>query len=196
MIASGLCMMGGCFAQDETSRTVDAYWVAEMVQLESPLPNTVIAEVLFCGGDSENDELRITYQADYYYDCYLIGALRPVAGNTGMLIFQGAGDFCILAQANGNSSSWNEVLGEKYTWWASGGKYKRGDEVGTLLTYNCDDSAERSFRLGSSQKHYNRKIYNEEYYNARTGVRLQWQPMAGMTGTAFFEPTTGTLAEQ
>lgn len=189
-------MMGGCFAQDETSQTVDTYWVAEMVHLENTLPNTVIAEVLFCGGDSENDVFRITYQAKEYYNSYLVGSLRPVEGKTGMLIFQGSGLQSILAQYNGNSSPWCEVLEEKYTWWVSGGKYKRGDEVETLIAYRCEDSAERSFRLGSAPKHHNRMIYNEEYSNARTGVRLQWQPMSGMTGAAFFEPTTATLAEQ
>lgn len=33
MIAAGLCLMGGCFAQDETSRTVDTYWPAHSVHI-------------------------------------------------------------------------------------------------------------------------------------------------------------------
>lgn len=31
MIAAGICLMGGCFAQDATSCTVDTYWPAESV---------------------------------------------------------------------------------------------------------------------------------------------------------------------
>ena len=36
MIAAGLCMMGGCFAQDETTDAVDTYWPARSV----PVPYT------------------------------------------------------------------------------------------------------------------------------------------------------------
>lgn len=34
MIAAGLCMMGGCFAQDATTRAVEAYWPAHSVRVE------------------------------------------------------------------------------------------------------------------------------------------------------------------
>ncbi|MBR5195093.1 MAG: hypothetical protein IKW48_03010 [Akkermansia sp.] len=33
MIAAGLCLMGGCFAQDSTSKTVDTYWPAHAVTI-------------------------------------------------------------------------------------------------------------------------------------------------------------------
>lgn len=33
MIAAGLCLMGGCFAQDGTSRTLDAYWPSQCVKV-------------------------------------------------------------------------------------------------------------------------------------------------------------------
>ena len=191
-------MMGGCFAQDETSRTVDTYWVAEMVQLVSTVSNAKIAVAPFEGGSSADDEMEVTLQADQYYDCYLIASVRPheTSLKKGSVIFQGAGEFCVLGQENGNTSSWYEPLKQKFTWWMRDGLYKRGDEVGTLYAYQREDSEARDFCLGSSTKNLNRIIYNANYCNKRTGVRLQWQPMAGMTGTAFFEPTTGTLAEQ
>ena len=34
MIAAGLCLMGGCFAQDESSAAVDTYWPAHSVHVE------------------------------------------------------------------------------------------------------------------------------------------------------------------
>lgn len=34
MIAAGLCLMGGCFAQDESSMAVDTYWPAHSVHVE------------------------------------------------------------------------------------------------------------------------------------------------------------------
>lgn len=191
-------MMGGCFAQDETSRTVDTYWVSEMVQLASSVANAKIATAPFEGGSSEDDEMEVTLQADNYYDCYLIASVREhnISHRKGLVIFSGAGDFHVLGQENGNTSSWFEPLKQKFTWWMRNGLYKRGDEVGTLYAYHREDSEAREFCLGSSTKNLNRIIYNANYCNKRTGVRLQWQPMAGMTGAAFFEPTTGTLAEQ
>ena len=191
-------MMGGCFAQDETSQTVDTYWVAEMVQLVSTVSNAKIAVAPFEGGSSEDDEMEVTLQADQYYDCYLIASVRPQATShkKGIVIFSGAGDFHVLGQENGNTDKWYEPLKQKFTWWMRNGLYKRGDDVGTLYAYQREDSEARDFCLGSSLKALNRIIYNANYCNKRTGVRLQWQPMAGMTGTAFFEPTTGTLAEQ
>ena len=33
MIAAGLCLMGGCFAQDESACTVDTYWPAHSVHI-------------------------------------------------------------------------------------------------------------------------------------------------------------------
>ena len=191
-------MMGGCFAQDETSQTVDTYWVAEMVQLVSTVSNAKIAVAPFEGGSSADDEMEVTLQADQYYDCYLIASVRPheTSLKKGMVIFSGAGDFHVLGQENGNTDKWYEPLKQKFTWWMRDGLYKRGDEVGTLYAYQREDSEVRDFCLGSSTNHLNRIIYNANYCNKRTGVRLQWQPMAGMTGTAFFEPTTGTLAEQ
>ena len=194
MIASGLCMMGGCFAQDETSRTVDTYWVAEKLHLDSGVQNVVIASVPFSGGDSRNDVFRITYQADFYDTSYLIAGLRPVEGKVGILIYQGSAEVCLLGQQNGNTANWNEVQGEKFTWWAEGGMYKHGENVRTLYAYQ--DAGERYLNVGSALKRQNRIIYNVEYANKQTRVRLQWQPMVGMTGAAFFEPTTGTLAEQ
>lgn len=35
MIAAGLCLMGGCFAQDSASKTVDTYWPAHAVTLSN-----------------------------------------------------------------------------------------------------------------------------------------------------------------
>lgn len=34
MIAAGLCLMGGCFAQDESSQVVETYWPAHSVRME------------------------------------------------------------------------------------------------------------------------------------------------------------------
>lgn len=36
MIATGLCMMGGCFAQEVDGRSVDSYWPAEQVIIPPP----------------------------------------------------------------------------------------------------------------------------------------------------------------
>ena len=191
-------MMGGCFAQDEAGSAVDTYWVADGLHLDSMVQNVSVADTVFPGGDSVNDELMITYQADSYDASYLITGIRPpeVTTRRGLVIFSGSGNASVLSQQEGNTPSWLEPLGEKFTWWMRGGKYKRGGEVGDLYVYNLEDSEPRMFRVGSALKHQNRIIYSVQYRNERTGWKLQWQPMRGLNGTAFFEPTTGTLAEQ
>lgn len=35
MIAAGLCLMGGCFAQDESSQVVETYWPAHSVRVDN-----------------------------------------------------------------------------------------------------------------------------------------------------------------
>lgn len=44
MIAAGLCLMGGCFAQDESSQVVETYWPAHSVRMEG-------RDVMFQPGD-------------------------------------------------------------------------------------------------------------------------------------------------
>ena len=198
MIGFGLTMMGGCFAQDETGAAVDTYWLADSLHLDSGVSNATVAAAEFMGGDSERDTMECTMQADGYYSAYHICSLFSQAGNNkpGQVIFSGSTEINVLGQQNGNTTAWREVLGERFTWWMRGGKYKRGGEVGDLYVYNLENSYPRIFRVGSALKSQNRIIYNVNYCNERTRWKLQWQPMRSLTGTAFFEPTTGTLAEQ
>ena len=198
MIGFGLTMMGGCFAQDESGAAVDTYWVADRHHLDSGVSNTTVAAAEFSGGDSATDAMECTLQADGYYSAYHICSLfSPEGGNRkGQVIFSGSSGIHVLGQQNGNTSAWSEVLKERFTWWMRGGKYKRGGEVGDLYVYNLENSEPRLFRIGSALKGNNRIIYNVNYCNERTRWRLQWQPMRSLSGTAFFEPTTATLAEQ
>lgn len=57
MIASGLCMMGGCFAQNEKSETVDSYWAASHVDMPPTDVSLEIISFTFPGGDSVSDEI-------------------------------------------------------------------------------------------------------------------------------------------
>ena len=57
MIASGLCMMGGCYAQNEKSETVDSYWAASHVDMPPAEVSLVIILFSFPGGDSVSDEI-------------------------------------------------------------------------------------------------------------------------------------------
>ena len=57
MIASGLCMMGGCFAQNGKSETVDSYWAASHVDMPPAEVELEIINFSFPGGDSVSDEI-------------------------------------------------------------------------------------------------------------------------------------------
>lgn len=64
MIAAGLCLMGGCFAQDAATRTVETYWPAHSVHLVDRVlifkeygPDLLMpfhAQGLLAGGCAEN----------------------------------------------------------------------------------------------------------------------------------------------
>lgn len=60
MIAAGLCMMGGCFAQ-EGGMAVEAYWPAEVAEFSAEISASSVRIYLFSfsDGDSENDEAYI-----------------------------------------------------------------------------------------------------------------------------------------
>lgn len=54
MIATGICVMGGCFAQNATGAVVDTYWPAAQVDIPQQKGVDIIS-IPFPGGDSVND---------------------------------------------------------------------------------------------------------------------------------------------
>ena len=197
MIAKGLCIMGGAFAQDASSLTVDTYWPVERVLIDTGIENIVIAEASIKGGDSLHDDLSITYQESVLNASFLIVGLRNPDTREGLVIFQSAvGLGNILAQKSGNSATWREQLGEKYTWFARNGSYKRGEDMGILEPYSLENKRVRQYRIGSALSENERYFYNSSYSNGSTGQKAQWIPMKSFSGYAFFEPVSLILAEQ
>lgn len=64
VIAAGLCMMGGCFAQDEFSGVVDSYWPAECVAVPSYTLSSSIA--IF---EHDNIPAGVDFRDCYAYTC-------------------------------------------------------------------------------------------------------------------------------
>ena len=68
MIAAGLCLMGGCFAQDESSMAVDTYWPAHSVHVEdttyilkpadASLTTPLFIDGIQYGGQAENVQAK------------------------------------------------------------------------------------------------------------------------------------------
>lgn len=189
--------MGGCFAQEENSSTVDTYWPTQRVLVSNGVQNSILAETSIFGGDSQHDELAVEMQASTFAVSHLIAGLRQrLESRAGLLVLQGWDSNFLLGQFNGNTSAWPAQLGEKYRWWTKNGHYERENKTEALETYSLDDSTERYFRLGGALAEHGRYYYNIAYYNSRTGNKAQWIPMLGMNGSAFFEPVTLTLTEQ
>lgn len=63
MIAAGLCMMGGCFAQNEEGAAVETYWHAQNVDLTSEQV-ALIHRNAFPGGSSETDVCHASLYVD------------------------------------------------------------------------------------------------------------------------------------
>ena len=54
MIATGLCVMGGCFALDNGA-AVDTYWPAAAAEISPDIPYGLVLTIPVRGGDAEND---------------------------------------------------------------------------------------------------------------------------------------------
>ena len=85
MIAAGLCMMGGCFAQDAATRTVEAYWASESVPIPysngavgiyewTNLPPTPQSQLRFLTRqryESGAASFFFLFQSIYPYNCFI-----------------------------------------------------------------------------------------------------------------------------
>lgn len=89
MIASGLCMMGGCFAL-ENGAAVDTYWPAESVEFSEKISafSQTVYQATIAGGDSENDV------------AYIKGRFAVIEGGSNWTITAG----CNYATSNGAST--------------------------------------------------------------------------------------------
>jgi hypothetical protein len=71
MIAAGLCMMGGCFAQDSEGKAVDTYWPAISAAIP-PGPSSTVAILQY-----DVVPAGVDFQDCYAYTCqkYMEGAI-------------------------------------------------------------------------------------------------------------------------
>lgn len=56
MIATGLCVMGGCFAMDNGA-AVDTYWPSAAAEISPDIPYGLMLTIPVRGGDAENDSM-------------------------------------------------------------------------------------------------------------------------------------------
>ncbi len=65
MIAAGLCLMGGCFAQEVDSRTVETYWFTNGIEVADRSPFYALLLLEFPYGDSGSDCISFGGFVDY-----------------------------------------------------------------------------------------------------------------------------------
>lgn len=203
MIASGLMLMGGCFAQDDDGAAVDFYWPAAHVDIPQKKGVNIIS-IPFPGGDSEHDVIRgggyfdwsVPDSPMYQYSLGLGSFSAPdgayIGGgglrnnmNTGQVRFHDA-----MANIDASYKGWfhlyigdgraSAILDDKE--WTS-----------EYSSFSLPMTANRPFRL----RYWHLLSFSYFYYsNAGTGVKWQVMPMRSACGNiAVWESWLTTLTE-
>lgn len=180
MIATGLCVMGGCFAQDGGGAVQEAYWPAEMVDIS--YPEVVALNITsFPGGDSQNDFYKARVFLDvktppaaivnntipFGYANASVGGgwissgayLTIRSSSTFRFTYDGA------SQDKASISGWVDVLSQNNTceWRFDSSLY-----MSLEGTYSLPDDLTRKYVLRTGQI---RQFCYMAYRNARTEVR-------------------------
>lgn len=205
MIASGLCMMGGCFAQDAASQTVESYWPAETVDITDN-KIVILERHTFPGGSSQND----VYESLLFVD--LTNPPAPIVSSTipyGYANSQTSANTWLMSGVYfttypdsitlqfGASSQripffqgWCRVLAKENacTWWVDGLKHAE-----LTASFSLNESLTRNRFLRSGQV---RQFCYMAYRNAQTGVSWVVSAMQSPAGlVAIWSNDTLTLTE-
>jgi hypothetical protein len=204
MIASGLCMMGGCFAL-ENGAAVDSYWPAESVEFseEISITSLIVYRAFFADGDSENDiaylKGRFAVLAGAANWTIATGINRPETLQNGRFnVITSTQPLGIHADYGNNRSTIRSSYGDAEVFMhmenGSASIYVNDNLFSTLTdTYMIGSSLTRSISIRSLTA---RKFDFEYYYNARTGVRFQVQPMLAPGGSpALYSDLDDSLIE-
>lgn len=214
MIASGLCMMGGCFAL-ENGATADSYWPAAEAVFSPELAavSTQIISSVVPGGDSAADEIAfkgrfyIGYNINPDVNDYKIatGINRLISGPTpGKLCVMTAG-FAGLLRCDYGPNNYTvssgadtpedgvEIEGRAVS--NTGSFYVAGKEWLTAqgTAYSYTEADQRQVLLRS---HTTRRLSWFWYRNSRTGVHFWYQALRSPGGeSALYSVVDKTLTE-
>ena len=198
-------MMGGCFAQDAASQTVESYWPAETVDITDN-KIVILERQPFPGGSSQND----VYESLLFVDLTnppapivsstipygYANSLRP--DNTWLysgVYFTTRSDSITLQFGNSTQSlpffqGWCRVLAKENTctWWVDGMK-----QAELTDSFSLNESLTRNRLLRSGQV---RQFCYMAYRNAQTGVSWVVSAMQSPAGlAAIWSNDTLTLTE-
>ncbi len=209
MIASGLCLMGGCFAQDESARAVETFWPAEHAEFSEAISMSVLTVLSFSikGGDSEADSGGI--RGVFYNGSGMPGNTiaaginsTQVNGNTltGRFHLKVDASNVISFGYGGNSKVvYTNPPESGIEMWAemerSGARLKIAGEPAKeyMSDYALKDTQSRAVYLRSRAT---RVLYDFWYSNARTQVRFSIRAMRSLTGaSALYDDYNETLIE-
>lgn len=206
MIAAGLCMMGGCFAQDENGSAAETYWHAhsvkakDLVLFSTPfLMVSCFKNEFKCFGYIENARNIDDSQSG---QCLFWGAWNGLPFNT---LFLGvkSGALAVL-QTDVQQREVKFRCSEPVSWESFTYRNKQMELCGPDFHESADCSDMDSFDI-STWFWYPRiaPIYSTAdicayaYYAAETESRFCIQPMRSISGdTAFYDVDNAELIEQ
>lgn len=199
MIASGLCLMGGCFSLDSAGAAVDSYWRSSYVSIPQ-IRGTDIISAPFPGGSSGSDEFWGAGNFDWSDE------FTEYQFSLGVSSYYNAGKYtgaCGLRDANnsrGNLYFNNSELfipSGRYVFYAKNGQVEAisSDSRYTVTApaFSLTMQQERKIRI----RHWKiQELEYLQYINVETMVKWQVVPMRGVSGNAaIWETWTRTLTE-
>ena len=207
MIASGLCMMGGCFAQDTSSAAVETYWHAHAIApstthlFSTPLEMvSVIAAPYFAFGRLENAKNINSAQSG---QVLFWGAWDGSPRETLLLGVKGGAFATLQSLINGvhNLSlsaaepiAWDELLFEKGTLWLSSPAGSTQKDCSSFQTF---EPAGWSWYARISGTYAKAHVAAYAAQSSQAGWRFLIQPMLSASGaSAFFDVVNSELIEQ
>lgn len=201
MIATGLCSMGGCFAQNESGRVEETYWMAA----HCPVPyydGLAILSVAFPGGSAVYDDFQAAGNFDWTptgSDAWqahmgIANAARSNSWVGGCFIARGEG----APRLNYNNQSREFASIHQNVSLMCKSCVARAEVNGSLIAsitanYELKEMETRKFSIRYTNL---RQFFYMSYSNRATGVKWYVMPMLSPSGAiAIWENYTSSLNE-
>lgn len=207
MIAAGLCMMGGCFAQDENGSATETYWHAhsvkakDLVLFSTPfLMVSCFKNEFKCFGYIENARNIDDRQSG---QCLFWGAWDGNPFNTFFLGVKN-GALASLQRWSGYEIKINYPCSEPVPWESFTYRNKKMNLCGPDFHESIDCSDMEGFDVATwfwypriTPKYSDSDMCAYAYYAAESESRFCIQPMRSISGdTAFYDVDNAELIEQ
>lgn len=193
MIAAGLALMGGCFAQDEMARCVETYWPAEKIIFPADYPiQTLFVTFDVYGGDSASDEFYLKgvfdlRRSDYFKEYRIFIGMH--ASQKGSFSWNEDGIWWRTATNDSSVEICAGKLMQRYN--ASFGSFEslaKNEKMKVRVNNGAEETFSYKYTVGDAPRpfrlypDYLREFVIAHYRNKQTGTEFLIYPMQSVSG--------------